>query len=251
MVSLFFLRRLPLISRKPFRRPSGEPVSTLRSGVFEAGRDHAIEEPLIDRNLRIEESLRKRLVVEGRRHFVAGGIPRVSAEPCLRILVVPPREEADPQRRIGHPDGGSWIHRIAGVADLDTGVHIGRRRAHHHELRAAGVDEVMERNHRHARRIQAHFHVLCDRGGRLPHAEEHGAVRGDDYTRRPICERRVRRFADGAADGDAPGAGPVDLFRRDRHRLAALLDRHFRSGHRRIRLDRNTQRRRAADIFLW
>ena len=158
----------------------------------------------------------------------------------------PDRGEARRIRRAApdriSPTADPGYARIAGVADDHAGLDVFRRGAQDDELRAAEIDEVMHRDDRHPRRVEAHFHVLrCVVDG-LAQAEEHVAACRDGQPRRSIGQRGLRRLADGAADRHAPGAGPVHLVRGDRHRLAALLDRDLGSRDRRVGFDRGRER---------
>ena len=146
------------------QQPLGRAGVDLEVGRVRRDRRHdAIEESLIDRNLRLHELLHERLMLERRRRFVAGGIARVGADPRVDVLIVAEREEADPHRRIGEADRRSRIEGIARVADLHAGLDVFRSRAQHHEFGAAKIDEVVDRDDRDPRRIEAHHQVARPR----------------------------------------------------------------------------------------
>ena len=68
-----FLPQVAVDLQEALQQSSGEPVSTLRSfGVRRDCGDDGIEEPLVDRDLRLDELLDERLMFDRRRDLVAG-----------------------------------------------------------------------------------------------------------------------------------------------------------------------------------
>ena len=78
------------------------------------------------------------------------------------ILVEGQGEERHLQRRIGEADRAARERRERRVADPDAGLDVGRRGAQHDELRAAEVEEVVQRHDRHPRRFEPHLEVAGD-----------------------------------------------------------------------------------------
>ena len=193
-----------MISRNPFSSPSGELVSTFRSGVFDGDCRHdAIEESLVDRNLRLHELFDERLVLDRRRGLVARGIARIGGDAGVDVLIVAQREERHAHCRIAEADRRGGIGRILRVADSHAGVDVIRRCPQHHELGAAQVDVVMNRHHRHPRRLEPHLHIVRERTADGSQPEEHRAFSRDGDRCRAADQLGLRLLADRTRDGDA------------------------------------------------
>ena len=96
---------------------------------------------------------------------------------ALQILIVAKDEERDADRGILDADAATGERRIAHLADSDAGGDIGRRRTKHHELGAAVIDEMVQREHADARRLEPHLEIACDAGLGLSQSVQHRPTR--------------------------------------------------------------------------
>ena len=178
-------------------------------------------------------------MVHGRARLVAGLIARERRDRRGNGLVVAQREERDADGRIGEPDRRPRIRRILRVPNPDARLHVRRRGPEHDELGAAEVDEVVDRDDGHARRVEAHLQVPGDRRGCRPQPKEHRARRGDDEAGGSVDQFGLRSLAErngdlllllSGSDRDAAGV--------QRCALAVLLDgggERLSAGHRACR----------------
>ncbi len=82
--------------------------------------------------------------------------------------------------RVGDADGGARIGAVDAIADAHAGGDVIWRRAEHHELAAAVVDEMVQRENRDARRLEPHANRMRGRRGERPQVVEHLALGVDE-----------------------------------------------------------------------
>ena len=96
--------------------------------------------------------------------LIAGRVAREHGDRRVEVLIVAQCEERDAGRGILDAKRRAGERGKAHIADSDTGGHVGRRRTKHDELGAAMIDEMMERQHADARRLESNLEIARDVG---------------------------------------------------------------------------------------
>ena len=110
----------------------------------------------------LANGLRKLTPLDLARRLVAGRVASEHGDRRVEVLVVAEREERDARGGILDADAAAGEGGEAHLADPDAGRDVGRRGAKHDELGAAVIDEVMERQHADARRLEPDLEVAGD-----------------------------------------------------------------------------------------